>query len=564
MRSEIDTNNFLNRYPGVKPFSVSENFMFFGRQTDVEALNTLIFLKQTVVLYGKSGYGKSSLINAGIIPKLQENESWSYFSIRFNNYFEKETEQNLSPLQTVKKRLSENIKPSPKNVLDKLIPNENSFWYWVKQHQLHNEKTNFIFFFDQFEELFTYSKEQISEFSEQLSELLYNTLPLKFKNRIAEAEENNVLTDDEHDFLYQKPDVKVVFSIRSDRLSLLNSLTDKHPYILKHCYELNALNTTDAKQAIVEPAKLSKDFGFLTPEFSFTPQAIEKILNSIANPDDGKIEAATLQIICRFVEDNLVAVQNNLSINEADLGEIADIFQHYYENILSKLSKKERHQAQHLIEDELIDGSRRNPLSATYITTKFGLTEQLLNQLEQSSLLRKERDASGRILYEVSHDSLVTAIEKVAQDRRKDEEVIEKLQLEQQIKEEKKKTQELELLNKKAVFRYKLAFVLAFLSLGIAVVAVYFRQQSVTASELANDKTREAEIALFNNKLIESKSIIIKAKSYMAFEEYDLARNELTKAKNLLSNTYDLPKSINTEKEITQKKIDSLLIKCTR
>ena len=538
MRSEIDTNNFLNRYPGVKPFSVSENFMFFGRQTDVEALNTLIFLKQTVVLYGKSGYGKSSLINAGIIPKLQENESWSYFSIRFNNYFEKETEQNLSPLQTVKKRLSENIKPSPKNVLDKLIPNENSFWYWVKQHQLHNEKTNFIFFFDQFEELFTYSKEQISEFSEQLSELLYNTLPLKFKNRIAEAEENNLVNDDEHDFLYQKPDVKVVFSIRSDRLSLLNSLTDKHPYILKHCYELNALNTTDAKQAIVEPAKLSKDFGFLTPEFSFTPQAIEKILNSIANPDDGKIEAATLQIICRFVEDNLVAVQNNLSINEADLGEIADIFQHYYENILSKLSKKERHQAQHLIEDELIDGSRRNPLSATYITTKFGLTEQLLNQLEQSSLLRKERDASGRILYEVSHDSLVTAIEKVAQDRRKDEELIEKLQLESQIEIERARIVELKIAKEQALKRLMYARIMTLLSFIFIGVAIFFLFKAKNNELIVKDRERKINNAYLELKkekdLSEVNRLIGIGDDFMGNKNYYDACSNYTAADSIL------------------------------
>ena len=97
---ESNQDTVLNRYPGVKPFSTSEDFLFFGRQSDIEALNTLIFIKQTVVLYGKSGYGKSSLINAGIIPKLKENESWSHFSIRFNNFSEKESGHNFSPSQT--------------------------------------------------------------------------------------------------------------------------------------------------------------------------------------------------------------------------------------------------------------------------------------------------------------------------------------------------------------------------------------------------------------------------------------------------------------------------------
>lgn len=483
----------INRYPGVKPFSSEEDFLFFGRQSEVEALNSLIFIKQTIVLYGKSGYGKSSLINAGIIPKLKENNEWFYFSVRFNNYSDKDTDQNLSPLRTLKQRLSENIKPENGNVLDKLIPNESSVWYWVKQHQLQNNKAKFIFFFDQFEELFTYTTEEIAEFSEQFADLLYNTLPLNYRNKVADAEEENMLSDNEYDFLYNKPEIKVVFSIRSDRLSLLNSLTEKHPSILKHCYELNALNIADAQQAIIEPAKLSQDIGFTTSAFSFTQRAIDKILKSVANPDDGKIEASTLQIVCRYVEDNLVKENNYSEINDEHLGDIADIFKQYYQGILSKLSNKEKLQAQHLIEDELIDGDKRNPLSATYIKSKFGLTEDLLTQLEQSSLLRKERDASGRILYEVSHDSLVSAIDRVAQNRREQE--VEKRQFKQllELEEERKRVAELEALKNKAELRYKVAFWISALLVFVLGFTVFLGVRSKSLSTEKERLTSESE-----------------------------------------------------------------------
>ena len=548
---EINQKTALNRYPGVKPFSVSEAFLFFGRQSDLEALNTLIFIKQTVVLYGKSGYGKSSLINAGIIPKLKENDSWTYFSIRFNNYSEKKTEQNLSPSQTVKQRLLENVSPEKDNVLDRLIPNEDSFWYWVKQHQLQTEKANYIFFFDQFEELFTYPQEQINEYSEQLSQLLYNTLPLKFKKKIAETGEKNHLNNEEHDFLYEKPEVKVVFSIRSDRLSLLNTLTDKHPEILQHCYELNALNVGDAEQAIIEPAKLSRDLGFKTSEFRFAEKAVEKILSSVADPQDGKIEAATLQIVCRYVEDNLVAVKKNVLIDDINLGDIADIFQQYYQGILSKLTDAEKFKAQHLIEDELIDGDRRNPLSSTYIKTKFGLSDSLLARLEQSSLLRKERDASGRILYEVSHDSLIKAIEKVAQRRRKSEEDLKKIELEKQIAEERKRAQELESLNKKAVFRFKLAIGLVICSLTIAAIAVYFRLQSEKAFEMAENEKNNANRAYWELK---KGSDVLKVKEFMsAGKEFESINNFFRACE-----TYNSAKSIllnYPEEEVLMKEI---------
>lgn len=475
-----------NRYPGVKPFATSENMLFFGRETDLDLLNTLIFIKQTVVLYGKSGYGKSSLINAGIIPKLKENEQWTHFSIRFNNYSEKDTDQNLSPFQTVRQRLSEQLAVQPGNILDSLIPAENSMWYWIKQQQLQKRKLSFIIFFDQFEELFTYPKEQVSEFSEQLSQLLYSTLPINFRKKIAELEDSNAITDELHEFLYEKPEIKVIFSVRSDRLALLNSLTDKHPSILQNFYELDALNIEDARKAIIGPARLPQELGFETPDFVFTDKAIDKILASIANPQDNKIEAATLQIVCRYVENSLVRDKGMREIDADDLGDITDIFQQYYQGILSGLTDTEKAKAQKLIEDELIDGNRRNPLSEPYIKAKFGLSDALLSNLEQSSLLRKERDAAGRILYEVSHDTLINAINKVAETRRTAEEQVKQANLQQQIDDERQRSAVLLELNNKARIRTRIAF-------GLTVVCILLAAFSLFAMLKARKETANAE-----------------------------------------------------------------------
>ena len=468
----------INRYPGIKPFSTSENVMFFGRETDIGALNSLIFVNQTVVLYGQSGYGKSSLINAGIIPRLQKSGKWDYFSIRFNNFSEKELDKNLSPLQTIRQRLSESLSMEKNNLLDSLLPEEGSLWYWVKQNQLQKSKGKFIIFFDQFEELFTYPKEQIDEFSEQLSQLLYTTLPVSFKKRLADFENENELSDEQYDFLYEKPDVKVIFSIRSDRLSLLNLLKDKHPAILQNSYELDALNVEDARSAIIEPAKLPQQLGFSTPEFSYTEEAVNKIIKSIANPDDGKIEAATLQIVCRFVEDTLVKEKNYLLIGEEELGDITDIFQQYYQNVLDKLTTNEKEQAQRLIEDELIEGNRRNPLSENYIKSKFRINENLLIVLENSSLLRKERDARGNILYEVSHDSLIDAINKIAESRRKEENEQKQRELQLQIEEERRHSNELKLLNEKANRSYRMARAAVVIASLCATAAVFYALDS--------------------------------------------------------------------------------------
>lgn len=505
-------NIATNRYPGVKPFSSSENFLFFGRESDIDALNSLIFIKQTVVLYSKSGYGKSSLINAGIIPRLQNNETWLYFAIRFNNFSDKEADKNLSPLQTTRKRFSDSLTDDKENFIAKLIPDENSLWYWMKQNQLQKKKNNFIVFFDQFEELFTYPKEQVDKFSEQLSQLLYTTIPVSFRKKIADLEGPSSLSDEQHDFLYEKPEIKIIFSIRSDRLSLMDGLKDKHPSILETTYELDALNINDARKAITGPAKLPQEFGFTTPSFFFTDGAVSKILNNIANPQDGKIEAATLQIVCRFIEDRLVSSRRVYEVNEKELGNIADIFQQYYQGVLDKLTSSEKIQAQRLIEDELIDGNRRNPLSGSYIKSKFGITENLLSILEHSSLLKKERDARGTILYEVSHDSLIGAINKIAENRRKEEEEKKQLELKAQIENEKKRSDELKILNNKVniqLKRSRIALFIAVLAISAAIFLLFYSNQKKNQAEQATaEKETEREQAINAKQAADSLRVV--------------------------------------------------------
>ena len=75
MPNEHLTSSTQYRYPGVTPFSTEQAHIFFGRNQDTDELYRLIRREPLVVLYGKSGLGKSSLLNAGIIPRsLQEGE----------------------------------------------------------------------------------------------------------------------------------------------------------------------------------------------------------------------------------------------------------------------------------------------------------------------------------------------------------------------------------------------------------------------------------------------------------------------------------------------------------
>lgn len=409
-------NNNIYRYPGNKPFKKGDDNIYYGRNKDVADLYSLLYTKQMVVLYGKSGNGKSSLLNVGITQKLIQEKDWVYFTIRFNNYSEKNETENKTPVESIKAILSGGLQREYEP-LKKIIA-EDSLWYWIKNYQHIHEKSHFILIFDQFEELFNYPDKDIEEFSNQLSQLLYTTLPPQYRKSIADLEDENKIDNDLNTFLYNKPDVKVLFSIRTDRLSLLNILGDKHPTILQNSYELCSLTRDQARNAITEPAFLPMELGFETPPFSYDEDTIDTILRKVTNKD-GSIDTSTLQLICKYVENDLVKKTGASKITSELLGSITDIFQKYYETILDSLVPEEKKLAIRLIEKELIENGRRNLFLEEFILDRFGLDKELLVRLENSSLLRKEQDASGRVLYEISHDSLIEPIQKLAFERKK-------------------------------------------------------------------------------------------------------------------------------------------------
>ncbi|WP_131785941.1 trypsin-like peptidase domain-containing protein [Protofrankia symbiont of Coriaria ruscifolia] len=65
-----------NPYRGLSVFRSSDRNLFFGREADTERLITEVETKSLVVLFGASGVGKSSLLRAGLIPRLDDRGDW--------------------------------------------------------------------------------------------------------------------------------------------------------------------------------------------------------------------------------------------------------------------------------------------------------------------------------------------------------------------------------------------------------------------------------------------------------------------------------------------------------
>src|SRR4051794_4888516 len=71
----MQTSN-LNRVPyiGPRPFERRHRDVFFGREHEANELLSFVSANQIVLLYAQSGVGKTSLLNAGLIPLLERDD----------------------------------------------------------------------------------------------------------------------------------------------------------------------------------------------------------------------------------------------------------------------------------------------------------------------------------------------------------------------------------------------------------------------------------------------------------------------------------------------------------
>jgi len=73
-----DTNNLnvatekdiFNPFPGLRPFTIEESHLFFGREGQSDEVLKLLSSNRFVGVIGTSGSGKSSLMYCGVVPIL--------------------------------------------------------------------------------------------------------------------------------------------------------------------------------------------------------------------------------------------------------------------------------------------------------------------------------------------------------------------------------------------------------------------------------------------------------------------------------------------------------------
>lgn len=413
------------RYPGSRPFSDSEldQRLFFGRQEEIQYLFHTITVENIFVLFAKSGMGKTSLLNAGLIEPLRQ-KGFLPMLIRFND-------PEIPPLNSVYGGIEEAINQRNANVteafkVDYETGETETLWQFFKTAAFwsaDDKPLTPVLIFDQFEEFFTlHSQDRRDVFITQLADLVRGRIPKTLRKAYKSAKHSG----SRFPYTETAPQVRVVISIREDYLAYLEEMSQEMPNILQNRFRLLPLTGQQAKDAITKPATLAKDNCVRAKGFSYAPETVEEMLDFLCERRErGKIaktnevEPFQLQLLCQHIEEVVNTrtdkkdEQDDYVVPKSDLGGkpgMKKVLQGFYENRVKELGTLwGKRKVYKLCEKGLIESQRRLSLEEGYIARRYNVSRKLLSQLVDGRLLRSESRV-GSFYYELSHDTLVQPI----------------------------------------------------------------------------------------------------------------------------------------------------------
>ena len=392
-----------SRYPGTRPFSDSADdcARFFGRTEEGEQLYLRVLSVLLVVQFGKSGLGKTSLLQASLFPRLRQKPFLPVI-VRLNVADETLTLAVAGSIQQACKM--EGLEPTQGRT-DGLWELLSTTTVWRDDLLLTP-----VLVFDQFEEVFTLRDAAFrADLAAELGALAAGIAPERLRSGRASVPEP----------FAARPDVKIVISLREDYLGALQEFSAAIPSLFHERLRLEPLTEDAARKAITGPAQLMAEPGeepYWTPRFDFEPPALTSMIAYLKGKS-GDIEPFQLQLLCRHAEAIVCAkrsTQNDLiKLAPADLNGskgFDSVLKNFYRDTLLKLDRSQRRRAEALCEVGLLDTSgHRLMLEERQIHSEFGITMGALATLSQERLLRRERRLESAF-YEISHDRLAESI----------------------------------------------------------------------------------------------------------------------------------------------------------
>src|SRR5438876_1257286 len=297
-------------YRGIEPFRFVDHQIFTARGDETWALLSNITLHRAVLLYCASGTGKSSLINAGLLPRaLREN--YVPDRLRVQPFAGREIKVERIRMSGGEKQaayLSSNFAPPQSDASSESIElSLAAFRARLEEFRLKTSETESallrvppsprpLLIFDQFEEFITLFEEAQRVGTDAETRLALEQVPAAQQEILATLVE---LIQDE------TLPIKIIFSFRDDYLAKLSLLFDYCPELLDQSQRLLPPSIEALPQIIRAPftdpalkAHFLKQRGGMGSELS-EPLA-QKIADELGRRSEGGTANLTeLQIVCQ-------------------------------------------------------------------------------------------------------------------------------------------------------------------------------------------------------------------------------------------------------------------------
>lgn len=404
-----------NPYVGPRPFQSNDSRRFFGREREARDLLSLVVSERLVLFYAQSGAGKSSLINARLVPGLKKRGFAVLPVGRVSGRSETKQAENIFVFNLLtgldegkidSQRLARMTLPEYLSELTFEGTNDAE----VDASLAPGDIQPLALIIDQSEEIFTNHLEAWSQRE-------------GFFQQIAQA-------------LEADPYLWIVLVMREDHVAELDPYAYLLPGRLRARYYMQRMETPAALEAIKKPVEDLRPF-----DEGIAEKLVANLcLISIGEGPDGKprftegqfIEPVQLQVVCYQLWEQLKVDVDHPRITDADLqrlskGEdlaqfvsraLADFYEQAIANVLKALNMPDSLEKGQAVSERAIREWFSTKLITESGTRGFvfqgdektgGLPNQAVRLLEQQFMIRSETKAAGK-WFELSHDRFVAPI----------------------------------------------------------------------------------------------------------------------------------------------------------
>ncbi len=398
-----------NPWPGLGSFDEAAERFFNGRRNESAELRRMVLNAPLTVLFGASGLGKTSLVKAGLFPRLRKEH---YLPV----YVRLDLRDRSAPLIDQAKLVLQ-AECEARRVDSPAMRDDESLWCYLHRAGLelwseHNQLLTPVFVFDQFEEVFTLGAENpaaVAQLRIDLADLIENRLPTALAGMIGsnEVESNEAAAET---LSLDNQDYKVLLSFREDFLPAAEGWKRELPSILRNRLRLLPMSAARAFEAVhkTAPHLVSEELARKIVDFVAGAHENQtgKGISAVSEVADASVEPALLSLVCSGLNEKRKAQGKAEFDAELLAGSGQSIISDYYAKSVGDLPER----AQRFIENELItERGFRKHCDIDDARSVHGVTDRELRLLVDRRVLRLEPQR-GTEQVELTHDLLTPVV----------------------------------------------------------------------------------------------------------------------------------------------------------